>query len=108
MAVTPQNLVKAFHEGEISFGGAAQTSPEIAWLAIVELSRQSLSNKQIEVLAAGPLEDLLAYHGAAFIDRIEKESRVYRAFRDLLGGVWRSSISDEVWRRVEFIRAEPW
>jgi hypothetical protein len=108
MTVTPESLVKAFHGGEISLYDAVRESPESAWLAIVELSRQPLSSKQISALAGGPLENLLAYHGAVFIDRIEKEARVYRAFRHLLGGVWRSSISEQVWKRVEMIRGEPW
>jgi hypothetical protein len=104
MDFTPDQLVQAFHDGEITFNGAAREAPDAAWQAIVALSRQALTDRQIAVLAAGPLEDLLAYHGPAFIDRVEKEARVYAAFRDLLGGVWRSSIADAVWRRVEAIR----
>ena len=108
MDVTRDQLVKAFHNGEITFDGAAQRTPEVAWQAIVELSRQSLTDQQTAVLAAGPLEDLLAYHGPAFIDRVEREARVYRAFRHLLGGVWRSSIAEPVWRRIEAIRGPAW
>jgi hypothetical protein len=106
---TPSDLVESFLKGEeINFDGASQTKPETAWLAIVELSRQALTDEQIAVLAAGPLEDLLAYHGDAFIERVEKEARVYRAFRHLLGGVWRNSIPETVWRRVEKIRGPAW
>jgi hypothetical protein len=106
--LTSDALVAAFHDGEITFDGAAQERPEIAWAAIVALSRQQLAPKQIAVLAAGPLEDLLAHHGLSFIERIEKEARVYAAFRHLLGGVWPSSIKPEVWRRVENIRGVAW
>jgi hypothetical protein len=108
MAVTPEDLVKDFHADEITFGGAAREAPEAAWAAIVELSQQPLTDQQVAVLAAGPLEDLLHYHGAAFIDRVEKEARVYWAFRHLLGGVWRSSIPEQVWARVERIRGAAW
>jgi hypothetical protein len=106
--LTSDAIVAAFQDGEITFGGAAQEQPEIAWAAIVALSRQHLDPEQVAVLAAGPLEDLLAYHGPSFIDRVEKEARVYAAFRHLLGGVWPSSIKPEVWRRVEKIRGTAW
>jgi hypothetical protein len=108
MEITVDQLVNGFHVGEITFGGAAEDAPEVAWRAIVALSRQTLSPKQIAVLAAGPLEDLLASHGPAFIDRVEHEARVYRAFRHLLGGVWRNTMAEPVWRRVEAIRGPTW
>ena len=108
MDITPDQLVQAFHDGEITFNSATREAPEATWQAIVALSRQALTDQQIAVLAAGPLEDLLAYHGPAFIDRVEKEARVHRAFRHLLGGVWRSSIAEPVWRRVQAIRGPAW
>jgi hypothetical protein len=106
--ITSDYLIKAFHDGEISFDGASRAEPEIAWTAIMELSRQPLTAEQIAALAAGPLEDLLAYHGPAFIDRVEQQARVYPTFRRLLGGVWQSSITAEVWRRIEHIRGATW
>jgi hypothetical protein len=108
MEITPDQLVNGFHAGEITFGDAVQNAPEVAWRAIVALSRQALTPQQIAVLAAGPLEDLLASHGPAFIDRVEHEARVYRAFRHLLGGVWRNTITEPVWQRVEGIRGLTW
>jgi len=117
MPITVNDLVRAFHngdstfnyrEGEFKFKWAPRDDPEITWLAIVELSRQPLSDEQIALLAAGPLEDVLAHHGEAFIDRVEREARVYRAFRHLLGGVWRNSIPEPVWIRIQKIRGKPW
>lgn len=108
MAVTSEELVKAFQAGQITFDDAVRTEPEAAWAAIVELSRQPLTAEQIAVLAAGPLEDLLTCRGPVFIDRVEREARVSRVFRHLLGGVWRSSIPEPVWRRVESIRGPAW
>ncbi len=106
--LTSDALVSAFYGGEITFHGAVREQPEISWAAIVALSRQKLTEKQVAVLAAGPLEDLLAYHGPAFIDRVEREARVYPAFRHLLGGVWPSAITPDVWHRVEKIRGVAW
>ncbi len=52
------------------------------------------------MLAAGPLEDLIEYHGPDFIGRIEDEARRSAIFRELLGEVWESS-TPEVWGRIE-------
>ena len=62
----------------------------------------------IAVLAAGPLEDLLAKRGEDFIDRVEELARKDPKFNDLLGGVWRNTMTDEVWQRVQAIRNHVW
>jgi hypothetical protein len=41
--------------------------------------------KLVEVLAAGPVEDLLREHGPAVIDRVEAEARRNPAFNNVLG-----------------------
>ncbi|MGT2431445.1 DUF6869 domain-containing protein [Cupriavidus basilensis] len=50
-------------------------------------------------LAAGELEDLIEYHGPAFIGRIERQAGRDPRFRRLLCGVWRSS-TPQVWARI--------
>jgi hypothetical protein len=107
MAITKDDLVAAFRAPEQTFGSAPKDYPEEAWAAIIELSRSSLTQQEIGALAAGPLEDLLLYHGTTFIDRIEREARIYPAFRHLLGGVWEAGPS-EVWKRIEKIRGPAW
>jgi hypothetical protein len=54
-------------------------------------------------LAAGPLEGLLARHGKDYISALETEARRDRRFRWTLGGVWQSSISDDVWARIQIM-----
>jgi hypothetical protein len=78
-------------------------SPEEAWSLILAVLQQDSSPQILEVLAAGPLEDLLAKHGAAFIQRVERQARADRKFALLLGGVWRNSMSEEVWSRVQAV-----
>jgi hypothetical protein len=85
----------------------ATVSPEDCWLAILEVLSRNPPQEVLGVLAAGPLEDLIRFHGPKFIDQIEAESRRNPAFRWLLGGVWRGS-TPEVWARVEKARGEPW
>jgi hypothetical protein len=82
-------------------------SPEDCWMAILEILSRNPAQEVIGVLAAGPLEDLIHYRGPEFIQRIETESRRNKAFRHLLGGVWKSS-TPEVWARVEEARGKSW
>ena len=78
--------------------------PEAAWEAVLRIMQHELSNEQIALLAAGPIEDLLAWHGTQFIDRIEAEARRSPAFAHVLGGVWRHDMPQEIWQRVESAR----
>ena len=80
---------------------------EDCWAATLEVLSQNPPDPVIGVLAAGPLEDLIEYFGPHFIDRIELEAQRNVAFRDLLGGIWKSG-PPEVWARVESVRGEPW
>jgi hypothetical protein len=75
--------------------------PEIALDVILTILRADCSSKILESLSAGPLEDLLAQHGPAFIERIEQEAAANPSFRRLLGGVWKNTMTDEVWSRVQ-------
>lgn len=78
-------------------------------LAVIEMiCAKNASDPIMEVLAAGPLENLLAAHGSSIIDRIEQLARTSETFRDLLGGVWKSTIDGEVWRRIEAARSGTW
>jgi hypothetical protein len=87
---------------------AAREDPEAAWCAILNLLERDLTDEQISLLAAGPLEDLLSEHGAAFIDRVEQEVSANKRFDHLLGGVWRLTMIDDVWNRVQKARSAVW
>ena len=87
---------------------AVHDSPEVAWSAIVQILQGELTEDQISVLAAGPLEDLLAMHGPQFIERVEREAEGNPRFNHLLGGVWQSRMSQEIWERVQKARREVW
>jgi hypothetical protein len=77
--------------------------PEDAWQAIDLIRRSDSSDLILSNLAAGPVEDLLAKHGDAFIDRIEELAAKDREFRKLLGAVWRNEIAEDIWIRVKAI-----
>jgi hypothetical protein len=77
--------------------------PEPGWAMILEILRRDHGVAVMEVLSAGPLESLLANHGPAFIERVEIEARRNPEFAKLLGGVWKSRMTDEVWARVQAV-----
>ena len=78
--------------------------PEAAWQAILRVLQHELSGKQIALLAAGPIEGLLVWHGEQFIDRVEAEARRNPAFADVLGGVSRQNMPDHILKRLEKAR----
>ena len=78
------------------------------WLFILTAYKRDMSERVVSVLAAGPLEDLLAKHGPMFIERVEQLARQDEKFNSLLGGVWQNTMSDEVWKRVQAVRRELW
>ena len=81
----------------------ARAAAENAWKAILRVLELDPPAEVLGVLAAGPLENLIDVHGAAFIDRIEVEARRNPQFRALLNGIWQSS-TDAIWSRVEACR----
>jgi hypothetical protein len=80
-----------------------QDEPETAWAAIEEIIRVDASDAMLAYVAAGPIEHLLVQHGDEFIERIEQSARRDPTFRKMLGAVWRSLISEEVWKRLKAV-----
>lgn len=83
-----------------------RTDPESGWQAIQVIFSRCENDFQRACLAAGLLEDLLVKHGPEFVDRIELAARNDDGFRELLTGVWRSTIEDAVWQRIERLQRE--
>lgn len=80
-----------------------EEDPDSCWAAILEILSHNPSDNVIGILGAGPLEDLIHYHGENFIDRIESEASRNPAFRNLLKCVYESS-TRAVWSRIERAR----
>lgn len=79
----------------------AYEKPEELWDFILEVLSRNRPNEVKEVLAAGPLEDYLAKLGPKVIDKIEKQAGTDAQFKNLLGGVWKNNMTDDVWERVQ-------
>ena len=85
-----------------------QEYPELVWQAIFEVLQRDLTADEKGELAVGPLEELLYFHGADFIDRVELAAQQHPQFNHLLGGVWRAEMPLEIWERVQKARKEVW
>lgn len=85
-----------------------QENPEEAWKIIETMRHLDGTDSILANVAAGPLEDLLLYHGDKFIDRFEILARDDQQFRKLLGAVWQNNMSDALWARVKAIAAPRW
>ena len=84
----------------------AQKSPEEAWEYILKIATSTSNERVLSNLAAGPLEDLLVFHGPVFIDRIETYTRQNPPFVSVIKGVWQNNIQLSVWERVHAIQTK--
>lgn len=71
------------------------------WNIINEIKRLNDSDEVLLNLAAGPLEDLLANSGREFIGRCEVLAKTDDRFKLMLGMVWKNTIPDDIWTRIE-------
>ena len=74
---------------------------------VVGMLARPISDDARYGLAAGPLEDMLAYNGPAVIDEVERLARQSAVFRDTLRGVWKNAMTDDMWDRVVVARGTP-
>ena len=79
---------------------ATHEKPEIGLELILAALEKTQSSHILEVLSAGPLEDLLVYHGERIIEKVEIEARKNKRFASLLGGVWQNAMPDHIWDRI--------
>jgi hypothetical protein len=76
-------------------------APGAAVTLLLDGIEQCRGAKHVALLAAGPLESLLARHGPSVIDALERAARNSSKVRYLLSGTWgRSRIDPGVWQRL--------
>jgi hypothetical protein len=90
------------------FDDLARSYPLVCLQLCEEMLEYMPDDKVMALLAAGPLEDVLARHGPAVIEEVETRARRLPRFRHLLGGVWKNAMTDEVWDRVCKARGKVW
>lgn len=81
-------------------------APQTAWAVILAMVARLDTLAEASLLAAGPLEDLIASRGSDVIGEIEAEARHSARFRLVLTGVWpQGREKTETWQRVLRARA---
>jgi hypothetical protein len=79
----------------------AREVPERAWKFILLALEAPICQPHLGAVAAGPLEDLLIFHGPEFIERVEAEAISNPKFAHMLGGMYVSQMTDEICERVQ-------
>lgn len=74
--------------------------PLVAFDVVLEILAATDDESVLFGLAAGPLEELIQFHGPLVIDSIEREAVKNPKFITLMQGVWKAG-TPEVWARIE-------
>ena len=75
--------------------------PESVWPIILDLIQAAPNDQVLANIGAGPLEDLLCWHGAAFIERVEQAASRNSRFRKSLAATWGwNRMPEEIRERV--------
>jgi hypothetical protein len=81
--------------------------PAEAWKLILAIWSLDQSAPTRQGLCAGPIEELLCFHGEYMIPHIEKRAIADPSFARLLGGLWQNNMSDAIWNRVQDVWIAP-
>ena len=95
-----------FEAAVMNLGRVISTDAAFGLQFVARAIQQIDKEELLSVLAAGPLEDLLAYHGPSVIAQIEDLANKDSRFRSALFGVWRNTIDAATWERIEKLRRE--
>ncbi|HHS94444.1 MAG TPA: hypothetical protein ENK63_03795 [Rhodobacterales bacterium] len=87
------------------FDSLTTDHPALALAAIRAALAACETPEDVAAVAAGPLEDLIAAHGAAMIDEIEARAAASPRFAYALTGVWQRETPPQLWARIETARA---
>lgn len=80
-------------------------SPDQQWKFVVAAVNSARTEDHLATIAAGPLEHLLIKHGDEYISLVEMESQNSKAFANAVASVWRNSMNNDVWSRLQAIQA---
>jgi hypothetical protein len=89
-----------------AFDDLARSAPDLTLDLVLATLRNCATPAEVSLLAAGPLEDVIARNGDAVIDRIEGLARAVPRFRYALWAVWpQGQAGTGVWARILAARA---
>lgn len=85
----------------LDLGLMAMERPEDCWEVMLFIFRQTTDERTLANLAAGPIEDLLVFHGEKVINWVGLEAQRDPKFRAILSGVWRNAMHAETWDKLQ-------
>lgn len=85
------------------FQTIVKCDPIYAWDLILEVVEQDASGSSLELLASGPIEELLTLHGQILFDYIKADLLENRRLQGIFKSVRKSGIPDGVWRKLQAI-----
>ena len=91
----------AFEELDGMDDGYTRNDPKKAWTTILKILSIDSSDVILSNVAAGSLEDLLAFHGEDWISSVENEASKNTVFKTALLGIYQNEMSDDVWDRLQ-------
>jgi hypothetical protein len=107
---SPQEVSIAEMDTDLDLG-LPRNAPALCLASIVELLARIPANpedRHFQLLAAGPLEDLLRNHGESVVDEVDSLARRDPSFRLLLNGAWAQSFSPLLQARLTKYLSSPW
>lgn len=84
------------------------TNPNDAWQVILALVQASEADALLQAIGAGPLADLMIFHGEDYIGHVENQADADSRFRQAMSGAWLDGDDTPVWKRYyEIAGIEP-
>lgn len=81
-------------------------TPDLQWNFILLTVSLAKTDEELSLIAAGPIEHLLGWHGENYIELVEEQAAIDPKFARALTGVWRYMMSDEIWSRVKALQEQ--
>lgn len=78
-------------------------NPSECWEVILEVIKKTDNEWVLTNLAAGPLENFLALSPNQAIELLEVEIPKNSKLKNILSGIWKSLIPDEIWDRIQVL-----
>lgn len=93
--------VKPPHWAHGWFMFVAEQQPDLAMRVIVALVDRARSDEELASIGAGMMETLLRQHGPDVAPLFESECQRSPRFRKALSAVWRTTIREDVWQKLQ-------
>jgi len=106
-----QSLPEGSNEAEAAIWAADEVfdlvlkDPDTGWQFVTDVVAATDDEWVLANLAAGPLEDLLGKYPQETIVRLEHEVKNNEKFRQVIGGVWKNIIPEEIWARLQSLNS---